>query len=110
MRWQQQRVRDGQLNVLQDKSSSLQSGTESWNRQAQRLRWEMRWQQQRVVVMVSVVILWLILCVAFREHILTFLPVSLSVLIVAMLLYRCVVRRRCAEYEEADDTERLLTE
>uniref|UniRef100_A0A7S1F382 V-SNARE coiled-coil homology domain-containing protein n=1 Tax=Noctiluca scintillans TaxID=2966 RepID=A0A7S1F382_NOCSC len=50
--------RDERLHNVSEKSSSLQGGALAFNRQAKRMRWQMRWQQYRISVLVVLLLVW----------------------------------------------------
>merc|ERR1712187_952220 len=85
--------RDSNLRDLSQKSSAFHSTSNAFNRQAQHLQWEMRWQKIRLAFLACFLVLWAVLFYVFRRRKLIYSTVSGFVLVVVFLMERCMVRR-----------------
>merc|ERR1711959_717014 len=85
--------RESSLNNLQGKSDLLQGASGQFSRQAKRLRWEMRWQQYRLILLVVVLVMWAALFFAFQEHKSMFLACSTGFAVLAYFVQRYMAKR-----------------
>merc|ERR1719486_972438 len=100
--------RESSLQNLQGKSDLLQGTSGQFSRQAKRLRWEMRWQQYRLVFLLMAMVAWTALFFLFQHHKPIFLACSLGVALLAYLVQRVLAKRARAQLE-SDDTRQLLS-
>mmetsp|Transcript_31445 Transcript_31445/g.73449 ORF Transcript_31445/g.73449 Transcript_31445/m.73449 type:complete len:141 (+) Transcript_31445:100-522(+) len=101
--------RDIKLNELSDKSSTLQSTSTAFSRQARVMQWEMRWQQIRIrILMVLIVIDALVVGYVAYKHPRTVttkvIVASFVVFAVLFLIERFLSRRWRAQVEAAATT------
>merc|ERR1712178_239226 len=100
--------RESSLGNLQDKSDLLQGTSGQFSRQAKRLRWEMKWQQYRLAILVTCLGTWAALFYACRHHLPVFLAASTGCAILAYLVQRTLDKRWRAQLE-CDDQRELLS-
>eukprot|EP00931_Biecheleriopsis_adriatica_P002538 TRINITY_DN10348_c0_g1_i1.p1 TRINITY_DN10348_c0_g1~~TRINITY_DN10348_c0_g1_i1.p1 ORF type:complete len:141 (+),score=34.40 TRINITY_DN10348_c0_g1_i1:40-462(+) len=94
--------RDARLHSLDDKSHALQGTSGAFSRQAKRLRWEMRWQQSRMLVLAVALALWISCAYIFHNNLLAYFVISAVVFVLIYLVQRCVEKRLRAQLEPQD--------
>mmetsp|Transcript_956 Transcript_956/g.2179 ORF Transcript_956/g.2179 Transcript_956/m.2179 type:complete len:147 (-) Transcript_956:32-472(-) len=94
--------RDVKLHNLEDKSNSLQGSSTAFTRQAKRLRWEQRWQQYRLVAMVSSLVVWAVTFFFLRHHAPEYLAASTALFSLLFFAQRFLAKRWRAQLESED--------
>mmetsp|Transcript_22002 Transcript_22002/g.39425 ORF Transcript_22002/g.39425 Transcript_22002/m.39425 type:complete len:143 (-) Transcript_22002:12-440(-) len=99
--------RDCRLHGIEGKSFELQGTSGAFNRQARRLRWEMRWQQYRLMALAISLAVWVSCAYLFREHLAMYFAVSGLCFVLIYLGQRFIMQRWRAQVE-SEDLQQLL--
>eukprot|EP00927_Polykrikos_kofoidii_P038837 TRINITY_DN33280_c0_g1_i1.p1 TRINITY_DN33280_c0_g1~~TRINITY_DN33280_c0_g1_i1.p1 ORF type:complete len:176 (+),score=35.20 TRINITY_DN33280_c0_g1_i1:72-530(+) len=99
--------REAQLTSLQGKSQVLQGTSGAFNRQAKKLRWELRWQQYRVLVVSILSVIWIAGFYPCRNYVKEYAAITAATTFLLCLIQRCMFKRWRASME-SDDTKQLL--
>ncbi|CAE8632049.1 unnamed protein product [Polarella glacialis] len=97
--------RDSRLGELEGKSNMLQGTSSAFSRQARRLRWEMKWQQFRLIALAVCLTVWVACFYFFRHQMPAYLAASGAAFTLAYFVQRHVAKRWRAQIE-SEDTER----
>merc|ERR1712232_179894 len=99
---------DDRLHNLQDKSHVLQGTSGAFSRQAKRLRWEMRFQQYRLFLLVSVLVVWASCFFVFRHHLKAYASISTVCIVLIYLAQRYLQKRWRSQLGSEDQASQLL--
>eukprot|EP00411_Alexandrium_monilatum_P022357 CAMPEP_0175217508 /NCGR_PEP_ID=MMETSP0093-20121207/18282_1 /TAXON_ID=311494 /ORGANISM="Alexandrium monilatum, Strain CCMP3105" /LENGTH=155 /DNA_ID=CAMNT_0016510941 /DNA_START=52 /DNA_END=519 /DNA_ORIENTATION=+ len=85
--------RDSKLYDLQDKSTAFQSTSEKFTGQAKTLQFRTKWQQYRLYALAAALMLWVLLALVFRDHLLIYFAVSSVVFAVLFAAQHLLAKR-----------------
>jgi len=85
--------RDVKLHDLQDKSTAFQTTSERFQRHTTTLSWKTRWQQYRFYAFIGALVVWGLLLILFRQHLLAYVIISSSLLGAAFGVFKLFERR-----------------
>jgi len=94
--------REGKLINLQDKSETLQGTSSEFTRKAKHLRWEMKWQQYRMLVFITILAVWAACFYPMRHHVTEYIAISCGASALLYLIQRYVSKRWRVELESGD--------